>query len=282
MIGRDAPTLLDIPSPFTSEYVRLRLLEPLDADQPALAARLLSGAYDKPFIAENDETRALFFTWSYVQSRMRIQEPIALQMPYTRTMMSFLLFHTNPRDVLMLGLGGGSLAKYCHHHLPQARITVVESNRDVLALRTVFGVPDDVRLHVVEDDAGAFVTACRERYDIVLMDAFDRHGLAPALCERDFYAEVRTRLLPAGVLIANIAGLQHERARHIDTMRMVFGENMFVLPVEEDDNEVVITFRDQTFEPRWRWIESQAEAMRRRYGLEFPTLARRLKRSTRH
>lgn len=279
----DAPTLLDIPSPFTSEYARLRLLEPLDADQPALTARLLSGAYDKPFIAENDDTRALFFTWSYVQSRMRIRDPIALQMPYTHTMMCFLLFHTNPRDVLMLGLGGGSLAKYCHHHIPQARITAIESSRDVLALRTEFGVPpDDVRLRVIEGDAGAFVTACRAQYDIVLMDAFDRHGLAPALCGREFYAEVRTRLLPAGVLIANIAGLQRERARHIDTMRMVFGENMFVLPVEEDDNDIVITFRDQTFEPRWRWIESQAEAMRRRYGLEFPALARRLKRSARH
>lgn len=278
----DAPTLLGIPSPFTSEYARLRLLEPLDADQAVLAARLRGGTYDKPFIAENDDTRALFFTWSYVQSRMRIREPVALQMPYTRTMMCFLLFHTNPRAVLMLGLGGGSLAKYCHHHLPLAHITVVESNRDVLALRDEFGVPpDDARLRVVEGDAGAFVTACREQYDIVLMDAFDRHGLAPALCAREFYTEVRTRLLPTGVLIANIAGLQRERARHIDTMRMAFGDNMFVLPVEEDDNEVVITFRDQTFEPRWRWIESQAEAMRRRYGLEFPAFARRLKRGAR-
>jgi len=275
----DSIALLAIANPFPREDGRLLLLEPDDADRTVLADRLRSGTYDKPFIAENGGTRSLFFCWTYVQSRMRIDDPIALQLCYTRTMMCFLLFHTNPRAVLMLGLGGGSLAKYCHHYVPQARITVVESNRDVLALRTAFGVPaDDDRFRVVEAEAGAFVTACRDQFDILLMDAFDREGLAPTLCRPEFYDQVRTRLRPDGVLIANIAGRPHERARHIDTMARIFGDNMLVLPVEEDDNDIVFTFRDPTFEPRWRWIESQAEPMRRRYGVEFPSLARALKR----
>jgi spermidine synthase len=172
------------------------------------------------------------------------------------------------------------LAKYCHRYLPQARIAVVESNRDVLAFRNHFAVPrDDGRFRVIEGEAGAFVAACRDQYDVILMDAFDRHGLAPALCRHEFYAEARTRLLPDGILVANIAGLRDERSGHIDTMRIVFGDNMLVIPVEEDDNDVVFAFRDPTFEPRWRWIESQVEAMRRRYGLEFPMFARKLKRS---
>jgi spermidine synthase len=276
----DSPAILDIANPFAPGYELLRLLEPADADRTVLLGRLLSGTYDKPFIAEDGDTRALFFSWAYVQSRMRINEPVALDLCYTRKMMSFLLFHTNPRALLMLGLGGGSLAKYCHHYLPQARIAVVESNRDVLAFRNQFAVPhNDSRFQVVEGEAGEFITACRDQYDIVLMDAFDRHGLAPALCRREFYDEVRTRLLPDGILVANIAGLQDERSGHIDTMKLVFGDNMLVLPVEEDDNDIVFAFRDPTFEPRWRWIENQVEAMRRRYGLEFPMFARKLKRS---
>lgn len=276
----DTPAMLAITNPFSADCGLLRLLEPADADRAALSEQLRSGTYDKPFIAEDGETRALYFSWAYVQSRMRIEEPVALELCYTRKMMSFLLFHTNPRALLLLGLGGGSLAKYCHHYLPQARIAVVESNRDVLAFRNHFAVPrDDGRFRVIEAEAGAFVAACRDQYDVVLMDAFDRHGLAPALCRHEFYAEARTRLLPDGILVANIAGLRHERSGHIDTMRIVFGDNMLVLPVEEDDNDVVFAFRDPTFEPRWRWIESQVEAMRRRYGLEFPMFARKLKRS---
>jgi spermidine synthase len=211
---------------------------------------------------------------------MRIDEPVALQMFYTRAMMSFLLFHTHPRALLLLGLGGGSLAKYCHVHLPEARIVVVESNADVLALRNEFAVPrDDDRFHVVEGDAGAFVFACRDRYDVVLMDAFDHRGLAPGLGTREFYEALRSLLRPDGILVANVAGTGAQRSDHIEGMRNVWDENMLVLSVEEDDNDVVFAFRDPTFEPRWRWIQNQAEALRRRYGIELPAFARQLKRS---
>jgi len=276
------PPLLDLANPFGSDPVRVRLLEPADADQSSLAEQLRSGAYDRPFLAEDGTTRALHFCWNYVQSRMRIDDPVALQMPYTRMMMSFLLFHTNPRALLLLGLGGGSLAKYCHCHLPQARLVVVETNRDVLALRHEFAVPpDDARFQIVEGEAGTFVTTCREQWDVILMDAFDRRGLAPGLARREFYEELRSCVRPNGVLVANVAGMRSERDGHVETMRLVWGDNMLVLPVEEDDNEVVFAFRDPTFEPRWRWIESQAEAMRRRYTIEFPLFARRLKQSRR-
>ena len=52
-----------------------------------------------------------------------------------------------PRELLtsclMIGLGGGSLAKFCHHYLPETRITVVEINPHVIAMRRHFQVPDD-------------------------------------------------------------------------------------------------------------------------------------------
>ncbi len=276
----DSPPLLDLVNPFGAGGALVRLLEPPDADRTALAARLLSGTYDRPFIADDGTTRALHFCWTYTQSRMRIDEPMALQMFYTRAMMSFLLFHTHPRALLLLGLGGGSLAKYCHLHLPEARIVAVESNADVLALRGAFAVPrDDDRFRVVEGDAGAFVFACRDRFDVVLMDAFDRRGLAPGLGTREFYEALRARLRPEGVVVANVAGTRDQRREHIECMKPVWGDSMLVLPVEEDDNDVVFAFHDPSFEPRWRWIQDQADALRRRYGIELPAFARRLKQS---
>ncbi len=276
------PPLLALDNPFARDATRVRVLEPADADRIEVAARLRSGTYDKPFIAEDGTTRALHFCWRYVQSRMRIDEPVALQMPYTRAMMSFLLFHSCPRDLLLLGLGGGSLAKYCHRHLAEARMVAVESNHDVLALRSEFAVPpNDQRWRVVEGDARAFVRTCGDRFDVVLMDAFDRHGLAPGLRDREFYEEIRARLRPDGTLVANVSGTAAERALQLATMRRVWHDNVIVLPVAEDDNDVVFAFRDPTFEPRWRWIDAQADAMQRRYGIDFPTLGRQLRRARR-
>jgi spermidine synthase len=158
----------------------------------------------------------------------------------------------------------------------------VESNRDVLALRHEFAVPpNDDRFQVIADDAGAFVRASRDRFDVVLMDAFDRDGLAPGLRREECYEELRARLHPDGTLVANVAGSNAERAAHLETIRRLWNDNVLVLPVEEDGNDVAFAFCDPTFEPRWRWIDGQADAMRRRYGIEFPTLARRLRNARR-
>jgi spermidine synthase len=190
----------------------------------------------------------------------------------------------NPQDILVLGLGGGSLVKFCYRYLARAQIDVVENNADVMALRREFAVPqNDARLRVVEDDAGQFVAgAARRQYDVVFSDAFDRHGLAPTLCERDFYDALRTRLRPTGIVVANIAGLKDERAGYIRLLSESFGDNMLVVEVEEDDNEVVFAFKDPMFEPRWRWMERQAAAMERRYNVEFPRFVRALRRGRRN
>ena len=41
-----------------------------------------------------------------IQSAMRLEDPFALELDYTRCMMAFLLFHPEPRRALMIGLGG--------------------------------------------------------------------------------------------------------------------------------------------------------------------------------
>ena len=66
------------------------------------------------------------------------------KLAYTRAMMGGLMFMPRARDFLMIGLGGGSLAKFIHRRLPRARVTAVEINAQVLiAARTMFGVPRD-------------------------------------------------------------------------------------------------------------------------------------------
>ena len=66
---------------------------------------------------------------------MDLRDPSALDLEYTQTMMGFLLFLPQPQRIAMIGLGGGSLAKFCHRYLPRTRIQVVEINPHVIALR---------------------------------------------------------------------------------------------------------------------------------------------------
>lgn len=113
--------LFDLPSPFPDEPGQIRLLEPSGSDAATLAARLLDGSYDKPFVLENGGLRALHFGLGYVQSVIRIADPAVLELGYAQRMMAFLLFNPRPRRLMMLGLGGGSLATFCTATCPGRR-----------------------------------------------------------------------------------------------------------------------------------------------------------------
>src|SRR3954466_5834034 len=126
------------------------LTEP-SADPPATAARA-------PLVRTHGARRTLEFMPGDVQSEMHLARPDALTLAYARAMMCFALFVPDPRHIVMVGLGGGSLAKFCYRHFPRARITVVELRADVIALREQFHLPpDDARLSVIHADGADYI-----------------------------------------------------------------------------------------------------------------------------
>ncbi len=158
-----------------------------------------------PFVREELASKSLYFSLEDVQSRMQLRHPDVLDLAYTRTMMGFLLFVPEPARILMVGLGGGSLAKFCFRHLPHLAIDVVEINPHVIALRDEFRVPPEgPRFHVIEADAATFMETTAHRYDVVLLDAFGPQGLPVALGRQRFYDDCADTLLPGGVLVANL------------------------------------------------------------------------------
>jgi spermidine synthase len=173
------------------------LTEP-STDTPATRA----GA---PLVRTRGGRRTLEFSPGDVQSEMQLARPDALVLAYARAMMCFALFVPRPRHVVMVGLGGGSLAKFCYRHLPMARITVIELRADVIALREQFKVPpDDARFAVVHADAADYIGCLAASADVLLIDGFDADGLPPALGTEQFYASCRRTLRDGGVLVANI------------------------------------------------------------------------------
>src|SRR5829696_244990 len=99
-------------------------------------------------VADSRGVRTMHVGGEAIQSAMRIEDPHALALDYTRAMMSFLLLHPEPREALMIGLGGGSLPKFFHKHLRKTHVRVVELDPAVVAAaRTHFALPpDDERL----------------------------------------------------------------------------------------------------------------------------------------
>jgi len=272
--------LLEIPPPFALPNSRVLLLEPAGSCESELGRQLLEGTYDKPFIVDSGALRFLHFEFDKVQSLMRCDDPDTLCLRYTRKMMAFLLFNPQPRRILILGLGGGSLAKFCYRHLPSATITAVEIDPHVMALREEFRVPaDDERFRVLQGDGIRYVALERPRQDAILVDTYDCHGAAPGLASAQFYVNARRRLTPNGVLVINIHGDACERADQFARIRGVFGKRVIALPVREDGNLIALAFRTDNAVRNWARRERLAHALEERFGLNFPRFVRKMTRS---
>jgi spermidine synthase len=223
-----------------------------------------------PVVEQDGESVIMSFDEVSVQSRMRLDDPTALDLDYSRVMMAFLLLQPQPASILMIGLGGGSLAKYCHRHLPQARITVVEINPEVIAARDTFQVPADGELFsVVQGDGAAFLaTSPRDSYDVILVDGFGADGEQPeALCSLAFYKACRAALRPSGVLMVNLQDQEPQCSRLIGRIWQMFGEPVLPLEVACGGNLVVLAGDDAAFKAcagslrrRWRALDAVHQA----------------------
>ena len=180
-----------------------------------------------PLVCTEGDRRTLAFAPGDVQSAMLLSAPSRLVLAYCRAIMCFALFVPRPRHIILVGLGGGSLAKFCYRHFPAARISVVELRADVIALRAQFGVPaDDARFTVVHADAAVWLAGAAASADVLVVDGFDAAGLAPALGSARFYGHCRRALCDGGVLVANIFSYDPAYARMLARLRLMFNERV--------------------------------------------------------
>jgi spermidine synthase len=271
-------SFMEFESPWFFNPGTVRLPSPPDdLSTDEVRERLMTGQLAQPYILETSSHRCLYFTQSNVQSVMSLDEPDALITAYTRKMMAFLLFNPAPKRITMVGLGGGSLAKFCHRNLQQAQITVVEIDPRVVALREEFRIPaDDARFRVVCADGAHYISQRTEPIDVLLVDAFDPIGVAPTLAASDFYAQAAKRLSPRGVMVMNFSGVPNRYVTHIERIGAAFGGSTLLVPVIADDNLLLFAFRRRIALPTTAKYESRAQRLQSRLTLEFPLYLRRI------
>ena len=212
-----------------------------------------------PSIHKNSQTLSLSLDSPLIQSCMRRNDPTALILDYTRAMMGFLLFNPQPASMLMIGLGGGSVPKYCHQHLPDVDITTVEINPDVIALRDEFLIPaDSERFRVACADGAAFVAQAQQRYDVVMVDGFTGEGQPEALCSRAFYMACKAALSDEGMLVVNLHAKMPRCGELAQRIERCFGGHALSVATDDGDNCVVLAGSGpafaqcrQAFEERW-------------------------------
>jgi spermidine synthase len=273
--------LYEIPSPFEVETGMVLMHEPPWAKEGELRAKLLDESYSRPFVIDDGKSRFLYFNVRLMQSEMSLKAPNDLAIRYTQKMMAFLLFQPRPKRIVLIGLGGGSLIKFCYQRMPGTQLTAVELDPDVIAFRDTFLMPpDDDRLQVIQADGAEFLDTTEKGIDALLVDAFDKTGFAPSLANREFFDNAYAKLSGNGVLVINLAGEKETYAGLIGEAMHVFDDQVIVISVPDDGNHVLYAFKERHFEPRWRWLHNYAKELRAKFNLDFPTFVQKMERST--
>jgi len=222
-------------------------------------------------IREEAGIRYLHFGTDWVQGAMRLSKPNRLVLAYTQEMLAFLLFRPPPRRVLMIGLGAGSLLRFLRDAVPEAHVTVVEINRDVVAAaHQFFRLPeDDERLDVQIGDGVDFVDRSSRSFDAIFVDGYDHRARPGNLESLPFYAACRARLAPQGALSANLFGRVRGHGQTKRNLRAVFGDDLLLLPSADGRNVLASAFADAGAPARLAQLRRRAALLRERYGLPF-------------
>ena len=234
-------------------------------------------------VSEQGGVRYLHFSVDWIQGAMRIARPNALELAYTREMMAGLLLREPPwpREALLIGLGAGSLAKYIYHKLPATKITVVEIDPQVeIIARLHFKLPDDpLRLRVVIGDGAQYMLEDGKKFDLILVDGFDKSGRAGVLDTQPFYQACRSRLTENGLLAVNLLG--HSRGFKASTERIAsaFDGRAIVFPPCSSGNAIAFATDGNPVDVALEQVKRRAEQLNQATGLNLSATIKRLQSS---
>ncbi len=235
-------------------------------------------------VSEEDGVRSLHLGGDAIQSSIRLDRPDELALDYTRAMMAFLLFQPLPREVLMIGLGGGSMARYIHQRMPATRTTVVEINAKVLAAaRSMFHFPaDDARLQVEIADGADYVHAHPESADVLLVDGFDDGKQPAALCSQAFYDDAYALLRSGGVMAVNFMAEEKKLDIFLQRIEKSFDARVICLHAADRVNLIAFAFKQQPRELAWAELKKRARELKQVHDLPLAEFVTGLKELNPH
>jgi spermidine synthase len=206
---------------------------------------------------------------------MFVDEPHKLVHEYIQRMMAWLLFvdpaTVGKRQALQLGLGAGSLTKFCAKELRMKNTTAIELNPQVLhACRGWFKLPaDSARMQVVLGDAAQEIkqTHWQGTVDSLQVDLYDEEAAAPVLDSAEFYSDCRNTLTEEGCMTVNLFGRSSSFDNSVNKIAAAFGRQaIWTFKATREGNTVVLAQRTMT-RPKRSLLAERAEAIKAQWGL---------------
>ena len=212
------------------------------------------------------------------QACMRVKNPDQLVFEYTQSLMAGLGFNSQPKNILIIGLGGGSLPMAFSKILPESNVTSVEIDPAVVKLaKKYFDYQESEKIKTVVKDGRVFIKRAiknKQQFDWIILDAFNGDYIPEHLLTVEFLAEAKTLLSKGGLLSANTFTGSRLYDYESVTYQTVF-EKLQILPSASKGNRIIFACNCDNIEKRDN-VSEQLKNSLKRIGVDFDSLIARL------
>lgn len=181
-----------------------------------------------------------------IHSYVNPADPLHIEYKYEKIYSEVLQWRFEKDDSfrsLTIGGGGYTFPGYMEVFYPKAGIDVVEIDPEIT--RVVYqhlGLPGDTRIRTYNEDGRWFVMNCREKYDLIFVDAYNDLSIPYHLTTKEFAQLLKNIMNPDGILLTNIIDNFQKGAflpSTIRTLREVFGEkNVHLISISPDFEKI--------------------------------------------
>jgi len=198
------------------------------------------------------------------QSCFNPKTPKKLVFNYAKMTMAAVLFVPEPKNILIVGLGGGTIPMAFHRLFSRATIHAIEIDTAVIKVaKKYFDLVENHNVKIFSQDGRVFTKRAKSRsvkYDLIVLDAFNGDYIPEHLMTQEYLQENRSILSESGLLVSNTfstsALYDHESA----TYASVFA-NLVSFKRSETNNRVLFA---PTNKPNRPIIMKRAEEFKNR------------------
>ncbi|HTQ99821.1 MAG TPA: fused MFS/spermidine synthase [Candidatus Acidoferrum sp.] len=241
--------------------------------------------YRNILVTEDNVRRCMRFTVAELdgqnQSCRFLHDYDKLVFPYAKMVLSSTLVQDNPKRILIVGLGGGTLVHTYSTLFPAAQIVIAEIDPAVTKVaQTYFDFKTTDKISVAEEDGRIYVKRAGlkgDKFDLVVLDAFNGDYIPEHLMTAEFLEEVKKLLPPTGMLVANTFSSSRLYSAESQTYAKVYGK-FFNLRMANSGNRIIVASLQPL--PDAATLQQRASAMGDRlvkFDIDIKTMVQYLK-----
>ena len=223
-------------------------------------------------VHDDGALRLLEFGDDGIQSIIDRHRPRDLVSPVSQAMLAALLFTPAPEHFLLLGMGGGAIARYLSHRHPHCQGDAVELSPAIAAIAQQFFEFPEHNWQIHQADVRDFISAknASKLYDYIVLDIAERQHTPHWLTEIAFLYHCRERLSLHGVLCINLApGDANEFMRQLSNIRLAFDTRTLCLSVPGHRNVLIFAFAQRPDFGDIGQLRQRADALFQHWELPF-------------